>query len=79
MKKYIAIALGAFASIGVVSTIVLLTERNKRKKALQEKSPEELLELMNDAAILLELDERLDFDEVTRAKFDALKEKLRAE
>lgn len=77
MKKFVGITLAALAATGVGLAIAAKREKNKIKRELEEKDPEELIKILSDATALLELEKIANMDEATSEKFEMAKNKLK--
>lgn len=77
MKKAVVLGLVAIAVGGAAVAIALKREKDKIKQQLEEKNPEELIKILNDATTVLELKQIADMDEPLREKFEKAKHKLR--
>lgn len=77
MKKFVGITLAALAATGVGLAIAAKREKNKIKRELEEKDPEELIKILSDATALLELEKIANMDEETSEKFEQAKAKLK--
>jgi len=77
MKKLIGIGLLAITASAVGIALSAKLEKEKIKRELEEKDPEELIKILNDASTLLELEKIAHMDEATSEKFEQAKNKLK--
>ncbi|MDF9824094.1 hypothetical protein M2475_000392 [Breznakia sp. PF5-3] len=76
MKKLLGISVAVIAASGIAIAVAAKMEKDKIKRELQEKKPDELIKILNDAATVLELKEIADMDESTKEKFEKAKATL---
>lgn len=77
MKKLLVIGSTVALTTAAVGCIIKKRKRNKIREELAKRDPEELIQLLRDAANVLEFQEMVEMDECMRERFDAAHADLR--
>lgn len=78
MKKLLSISVAVAVATTISVAIATRLEKARIKRELAEKDPEELINLLNEAALVLELKQIADADEDTQEKFEKAKALLKS-